>query len=387
MATILDYLDWRGDIPFSVSPVNEVDDFILCKIGTPDLRGIVPQDATYVPLRRAVEVYTATGGETRLGLVASKHTVPVFRRLPETARFGELMLTGYRLSVSEARVEQFSALTLRLPDGRHVVTFRGTDDTLVGWKENFLLAVRSATSAQERAARYLRWAAAAYPGELVLSGHSKGGNLAVYAAAMAPPEIQDRILRICDFDGPGFQESFFENPGFQRVRGKIRTVIPHNALVGTLLFQARELEPAVVRSTVFNNLSGHDGFTWETGPTGFVRCDKLSPSARAFDKAMDKVLTGMSMAEREAFIEEFFGALGSTGAETLTDITEQRLRQAWQMMRSLQQEPGVRRLVIDTLEALTKGYAAERGLSLSRLRVPRRFRRKNWGEDAPKAEP
>ena len=385
MATIPDYLDWRGDIPFSVSPVNEVDDFILCKIGTPDLRGIVPQDASYVPLRRAVEVYTATGGETRLGLVASKQTVPVFRRLPETVRFGELMLTGYRLSIDEERTEQFSALTVRLPDGRHAVTFRGTDDTLVGWKENFLLAVRSATSAQEHAARYLRWAAEVYPGELVLSGHSKGGNLAVYAASMAPPEIQDRIVRICDYDGPGFQESFFRNPGFQRIRGKIRAVIPHNAMVGTLLSQARGLEPAVVRSTVFNNISGHDGFTWEVGPTGFVPAEGLSPSARAFDKAMDQVLTGMTMAEREAFIGEFFGALGSAGAETLTDVTEQRLRQVWQMMRSLQQEPGVRRLVADTLEALIKGYAAERGLSLPRL--PRRFRRKNREEEGPRAEP
>ena len=383
MPTIMEYLDWRGDLPFTAAPLNEVDEFILCKIGTPDLRGIVPHDGTYVPIARAAEVYLATGGELKLGVVASKHTVPVFRRLGDTVRFGDLMLSGYRLTVNETRTEQFSALTVRLPGGQHVVTFRGTDDTLVGWKENFLLTVRDATSAQEHAARYLRWAAETYPGKLILAGHSKGGNLAVYAAAMAPPEIQDRIERVCCFDGPGFFPDFFRQEGFLRIRDKIRCLIPQSAMIGTLLFQGTEQE--IVKSET-RSLPAHDGYTWVASPGGFVRAEELTPAARAYDKAMKEVLTSMTVEQREAFIEEFFGTLSASGAVTLTDVTDRKLREVWQMMRSLQQEPEVRRLLTDMAEAITKGYAAERGLDLTKLRVPglpRRFRKR---ETPPAAE-
>ena len=235
MADIMDYLDWRGDVPFSVSPVNEVDEFILCKIGTPDLSGMVPEDGAYVTVGQAVEAYKAAGGDLKLGIVASEFTVPVFFRLPETERFRDLQLSGYRLKISETRTEQFSALTVRLPDGRHYVTFRGTDDTLVGWKENFQLTGMDAVPAQADALEYLQWAAETYPGELVVGGHSKGANLSVYAASLAPEEIQDRITLVCNYDGPGFMEDFLDNPGYRRILPKIRTLMPENATVGTLL--------------------------------------------------------------------------------------------------------------------------------------------------------
>jgi len=374
MPNIMDYLDWRGDVPFAISPVNEVDDFILCKIGTPDLRGMVPEDATYVTVGQAVDAYRSAGGEMRLGVVASRYTVPVFYRLPETARFSDLMLSGYRLKVSEERTEQFSALTLRLPSGRHYVTFRGTDDTIVGWKENFLLTVLDATSAQRDALRYLLWAAENYAGELVVGGHSKGGNLAMYAAACAPEAVQERISLVFNNDGPGFQESFLQTPGYQRIRHKVRTIVPEKSTVGTLLFQEGEYD--VVRSTASNRLSAHDGFTWETTPTGFVRSEKLVPSARAYDKGMKEILRGMTMEQRVEFIESFFGTLSASGAETLTDVTEQKLRQTLKLVRTLNQEPEVHRLLVEMLETLTKEYVAERGVSLPRLHVPRRFRRK-----------
>ena len=383
MANIMDYLDWRGDIPFDVSPVNEVDEFIICKICTPDLTGVAPEDGSFVTVGQAVEAYKAAGGETDLGVVASKFTVPVFFRLPETVRFRDLQLSGYRLKISETRTEQFSALTVRLPDGRHYVTFRGTDDTLVGWKENFQLSVMDTVPAQADALKYLLWAADTYPGELVVAGHSKGANLSIYAAAMAPEEIQNRITLVCNYDGPGFMEDFLNEPGYRRILPKIRTLMPENATVGTLLFQEDEYE--VVRSLAPNRLLAHDGFTWATTPTGFFRADGLSPSAKAIDRGVNELLREMSRKQRADFIETFFDTLEESGAETLTDVTEQRLLQTLRMVRELNREPEVRQMVMEMIENIVKDYAVEKGAALFGLKIPQPFRRRK-GEDAEKTD-
>ena len=151
MPNILDYLTWRGDVPFSVSPPNEVDNYIHCKIGTLDFTGIVPENELYVPLPQAVEAYFAAGGAEKLGALSSPYIAPMVKRLPETVRFREVMLTGFRQVYDEKKTEQFSALTLRLPGGQHYVTFRGTDDTIVGWKEDCLLTVMDEIPAQRDA--------------------------------------------------------------------------------------------------------------------------------------------------------------------------------------------------------------------------------------------
>ena len=259
MPNILDYLTWRGDVPFSVSPPNEVDNYIHCKIGTLDFTGIVPENELYVPLPQAVEAYFAAGGAEKLGALSSPYIAPMVKRLPETVRFREVMLTGFRQVYDEKKTEQFSALTLRLPGGQHYVTFRGTDDTIVGWKEDCLLTVMDEIPAQRDAVEYLTWAASVYPGKIAVGGHSKGGNLAMYAAAMVPESVQERIGNIYNNDGPGFQEKILQTEGYRRIKPRIKTILSQNAMVGTLLWN--DCDYTVVKSTAAL-LGAHDGFTW-----------------------------------------------------------------------------------------------------------------------------
>ena len=292
------------------------------------------------------------------------------------------MLTGFRQVYDEKKTEQFSALTLRLPGGQHYVTFRGTDDTIVGWKEDCLLTVMDEIPAQRDAVEYLTWAASVYPGKIAVGGHSKGGNLAMYAAAMVPESVQERIGNIYNNDGPGFQEKILQTEGYRRIKPRIKTILSQNAMVGTLLWN--DCDYTVVKSTAAL-LGAHDGFTWETTPTSFVRCENLSPSARAFDRAMEEVLVGMSMAERQEFIEEFFGTLTATGAVTLSDLSARMLRETLRFARAVHQEPSLHKMVNETLEAMAKGYAAERNWSLSRLKLPANpLRRKKTKEEQDK---
>lgn len=351
MAVITDYLAWRGDLSFENSPFNEVDNYIVAKLGTPDLSGIVPEDAREIPLSLALDLYETKYGKKGdyLGRLASPSIMPVIRDAAKSVRFRDLKLSGFRHKYAVEETEQFSALTVTLPDGRHYVSFRGTDDTLIAWKENMLMSVEGTVAAQKDALTYLNWAGEQYPGELIVGGHSKGGNLAVYASAMTLPETQERISAVYSNDGPGFMPGFMQSEGYLRIKPKIKLFLPQHSIVGTLLTQEEHFE--IVRS-VKPGLAAHDGFNWAVLGPRFERCEKLSRSSRVFDESIDSMVEKMSVDERRVFIDDLFEVLGKTGAQTITDLTEQKLRSTLKLAGSLRKAPEVRKFITALIEEL-----------------------------------
>ena len=358
MALISDYLTEKGGIPFSELPFNEVDNYIISKIGSVNFSRLLTEDSTSAPLGEAVPRYFELFGEEGgyLGVLASPAILHVLRRLPELPRYRELELSGYVRRILPAETEQFSALTVTLPGEWSYVSYRGTDDTLLGWKENFLMSV-GPVEAQTDAAAYLSTMAARLPGPLIVGGHSKGGNLAVYASAMASPELQERIRDVYNNDGPGFLPEFYGEEGYRRIRSRIHTLLPQSTLVGTLL--TREKWASIVKSSRAG-AAAHDGFTWEVRDTAFVRCPGLSRSSRAFEETMDRVLATMGQEQRREFIEELFDALAATGADTVTEISEQKLYKALEIAGSFRKGTGTRRFVLEVLRELVKAYTRQR---------------------------
>ena len=357
MAFILDYLKERGEIPFSEVPFNEVDNYVIAKIGSPNFTQVLPEGES-APLGEALKRYFELFGETGgyLGALASPEINAALRLLPELRRYRELLLSGYVRRILPAQTEQFSALTVTLPGVWSYISFRGTDDTLLGWKENFLMSV-GRVEAQADAADYLAEAAARLTEPLMAGGHSKGGNLAVYAAAMASPEIQERITAVYNNDGPGFLPELYREPGYLRIRGKVHTLLPQNTLVGTLL--TREKWAGVVKSSR-SGAAAHDGFTWEVRGNSFVRCPNLSRSSRAFEETMDRVLERMDQEKRREFIEELFDALEATGAATVTEVSEQKLYEALEIAGSFRKGTGTRRFVLQVLREMLRAYTLQR---------------------------
>ena len=348
MANLFDYLDWRGDLSFCIDPVNEADLYLISKIGCPDLTGLVPADETEVALKTVVNGYRAQAEKAAapLGIATSPLVMESFYRLTTVPRFSTLMLSGFRRIDDHENTEQFSALTVRIPDGPRCVTFRGTDDNLFAWKENFHMSVMDTVPAQEDALRYLLWAMNAYEGSFIVCGHSKGGNLAIYAASLLPREMQDRIIGVYDFDGPGFQNGFLKKEGYLRLLPRLHSIVPENSIVGMLLSTGKEPEVAACNSF---GAKAHDGFTWKVLGTGFVRAKGLSLTSSMFNRAMDETLASMSQTEREAFIENLFQIMTSTGAFTLTDLTEMRLKSAVEIVRSLGRDKKVQKFALSML--------------------------------------
>ena len=375
MPNAIDYIDWRGDIPFSFSPFNEVDNLLMCKLVSLDFTGIVPSEGER-SIQEAAQGYFDKFGEEdmRRGVLLAPGAVTMLKKMLKAPRFQELRLRDYVYHVDPAAEKQFSAMTIVLPDETRFIAFRGTDDNIVAWKEDFNMGSLDAVPAQTDAASYLMRAAWRFDGKMRVGGHSKGGNLAVYAAVHNPEELQERIIAVYNNDGPGFRESVRDLPEYQRIAERIHTLVPQYSLVGVLLSHDGDFEIVESNET---GISAHNGYTWEVLGTRFVRCEDFSFRTRVFNDAVHGWADGLDLQQRQELTDAVFGALEATGAKTLTDLTDQKVRKALTAARDLFGDEEQRELFMDSMELLFKEYAAsaKRALPLGKLR-----RRKKAGD-------
>ena len=213
---------------------------------------------------------------------------------------------------------QFAAVTFRIARNLIFVAYRGTDTSFAGWKEDFELALTETIPAQKLAVEYLEEAAERYHGSIIVAGHSKGGNLAVYAAANCPRKVQDRIGLVYSLDGPGFLKSELEREGFQRIQNRISKLVPQWSLFG-LLFE-QECEYRVVESNALG-VEQHDPFTWVLEDDGSLKCcERVRTNAQLLGNKINNWIESLGQEERRRFITGVFSLVESTGARTLGDF-------------------------------------------------------------------
>lgn len=330
-SNILDYIAWRGDLSFEQSPMCEVDGLIFSMLSYVDYDGIVP--STIHGLREAPVLLTVTkrylkskgrGEASSDGLLMSRDMIRLLVKASKCKRFGLTRPLCYANRLSHDEEKQFSAVAFAIPTGEIFVSFRGTDDTLVGWKENFNMSFMYPVPAQKEALIFLEDVASKTAGRLYLGGHSKGGNLAVYAGVKASEATKARIEAIYSNDAPGFALEFIESEAYGQTRERIHTYLPQSSIVGMLL--EHEEDYTVIRSNN-NGLLQHDAFSWEVLGNKFIYLDSISDGSRMIDRKMKQFLSEMTREERERFVDSIFDAIASqTGARTLSDLTGEKLK-------------------------------------------------------------
>lgn len=325
MANILDYLDWRGDLPFTAAPFNEIDNLIFTQLCFLDLDNLVPSDPAGMPVRleHAVDRYFERHPieSTSMGMIVPKDILTLADRARHTARFRDVCLTGFVNLVDEKIEMQFSATTYLPGDGTAFVAFRGTDDTLVGWKEDFNMAFTPIVPAQAQASRYLESVLRALPHSLRLGGHSKGGNLAVYSAIHTDAADRTRILEVYNNDGPGFHRQMLSSEAYSSMQSRIRSIVPESSIVGMLLDHE---EPYRIVKSSAKGLFQHDGFSWELVGDHFTTLRQLSDESRTVDRTIKMWLAGMDNTAREEFVDSMYDLLCATNARTLTELNTDR---------------------------------------------------------------
>lgn len=272
------------------------------------------------------------------------------------ARYRDWTMHDYVNLIDVVREMQFCACTYSLPDGAGYVSFRGTDLTIAGWKEDLNMSFMT-VPAQMEAVEYVERAARGSGGPLLLGGHSKGGNLAVYAGACVDRPTREKIRRVYSFDGPGLDEETLKSEGYAAVSERIESYIPQSSVVGMLLHYHPVYTVVKARST---GILQHDAMTWQVEDGGFVKLDDLDMSGKITDEALHAWLAGMDREERRLLVDTLYRVVDSAQAELVTDLAEDWRDSAGKILEAIRElAPDVKRNVRRMLRSLFSTGASE----------------------------
>lgn len=318
MGIIFDYLDQVAYDSIYDTPFNELDMLILTEI-------------TYLPFDQIVSDQMSPDCTCRLfeaaekvpqdlSMLVTKNRLKLLEKVASSTRFKNIKLMGYVNDIDPDVQKQFAAMIFKIKPDSYVLTFRGTDDSIIGWKEDFHMTYMDQVPAQKTAVNYLRKAMDALPGQFILTGHSKGGNLASYAASQIEPEYQERIQSIYSYDAPGLNHSVITSQGYQTISDKIKRYIPQGSIVGMMLETPKQAQ--IVKSTAIGGLAQHDTFTWQISGQTFVLLDNLNPESLQVDKTLKNWVDSISDDELKDFFDLFFGLILDAGISSINDLTK-----------------------------------------------------------------
>ena len=303
MGNIIDYLNWRGDLTFSQAPFNQIDALLLSSLSYANFGGIVPgpdDPDDEITLAAASDLFFEMHSQEELDADKSfiNWAPTILRGMAGSARFKNAVLKNYIDIVDTMSSLQFSAIEIITDDGVPFISYRGTDDTVVGWKEDFNLSFET-VPAEAVSVTYLNRVQKSTGTPVRIGGHSKGGHLAVCAAALCTRTIRDRIERIYNFDGPGFNRMFIQNGALDKVTSRVRRVIPVSSFIGVLL--VHKVDPRVVKSTAMG-LNQHNPMTWDVIGADFTEAPERGKTSILFESTFNDWIDSIDLRDRESFV-------------------------------------------------------------------------------------
>ena len=346
---MFDYLDWRGDLDFNISPFNPVDNIIFSQLSYLALDGIVPgpEDGDGISIALAVRIFNEKVNSPE-GLVQTsvfREDPDLIRALGASRRFGNCQLFGYVNHIDNTLETQFSALCIHIDDDHCFVVFRGTDSSIVGWKEDFNMSFKEVVPSQLEAVKYLERMAPMLNGRLRVGGHSKGGNLAIYASAFCNSKIQQRIDTIYNNDAPGFHKNVVSSKGYSAIKGRIRSYVPQASIIGMLL--DHNIKYTIIKSSE-NGLMQHSLYTWEVTYNDLVRAEKSTVSSRFINKTIRGWVNNIDIDQREQFIEALYYILKAADVKSVSEFENSWFSSAGRILKSINNLDETKRKIIRT---------------------------------------
>ena len=359
MANMLDYLVWRGDITIHQAGINDIDCFIMSQISYMNFDGVVGDSpaASFgeaeITIKEASKRLFKLREQASEGLLLSDNNdTMLLKGLALSRRFCNMKLAAYVNKCDEEEEKQFSAICIFPGDNTVYISFRGTDDTLVGWKEDLNMSFQSPVPSQIEALEYLKTIAKEFDGKIRLGGHPKGGNLAVYAASFCDLEIQKRIRSVYCFDGPGFINKVLNDSNFGKVEARIHAFVPQSSVVGMLLGHS---VPYTVVESVQTGLYQHDPYSWKVIRNNFICLESISPESRFMDATLEEWIYSMNSEQRREFVEAVYFIIQQTEAKTLLELSVNGLKNAKLIIKTMRNmEPATKKMLQKTFSGLMK---------------------------------
>ena len=253
-------------------------------------------------------------------MLTNKERLQLLDQLSTHKRFKNSKLSNFVNDIDEELQKQFAAMTYRLNLDTYLIVFRGTDDSIIGWKEDFHLTYMKEIPAQKQALEYLEDFFKQHPKQkVIIAGHSKGGNLAVFAASQIQPELQEKISAVYTYDAPGLQAHLTETTGYQDVIPKFHRYVPQGSIIGMML----EIpdKKIVVRSTALGGLAQHDTFSWQVEDKHFVQLEEISSESLQIKDTLKEWVDSVPDEELELYFDLFFGTILESGITSINDLS------------------------------------------------------------------
>ena len=351
MGNIITYVQEKGHLAFDELGFNEVDSLILSELSYLSYEGWVNHpvafDMTIGKLRAAGFPASRPSND-----YSPDRCEQLFQALAGSRRFRDVGVDFFDSEIDPREEKQFAAVTFRLSPRLHYIAYRGTDNTFVGWKEDLNMSFLEDIPAQKSAVAYLERMAERMRSTWILGGHSKGGNLAVYAGMSAPPKLQRDVALIYDHDGPGFLDRVLQRPGFQAIQDRIYKTVPESAVVGLLL--AEHEQYTIVESDA-KAIMQHDPFSWQVENGEFVRAQDTDLLSKTTDRTLNHWLSTMDDGARRTFVDALYGLIQATGATTLPELTENWRGNIPSVYFAIRQmDPEIRKALFETVGGLVR---------------------------------
>lgn len=321
MSHIVSYVKRQKENTFFDVPFNEVDALVLSQFIYLKLDGLIP---TTSEKKEAVYLYEIANNldyeKVFMDERYRKNNTELFEAMVESKRFRRMKMNYFSDITSVLAETQFSAMTVFLEGGPNVVIYRGTDETMIGWKEDFNMIFKEPVTGQSLSAMYLQQVSEQLEGDFIVTGHSKGGNFAIYASMNVEDKIQDRIDRVYSFDSPGFRPEILESVDFNKIKDRIIKYLPHSSIFGMLL-QSKENYQIVECFSI--GVLQHNPYNWQISGNEFKKVDKLGRSSVFLNETYNEWLYGLSDEELQAYSEIWYKIMQDANITTMLQFTKE----------------------------------------------------------------
>ena len=346
MPNIMKYLEWRGDLSLKHDKLNEVDKIILARFSYLPFKEIV------LDKKDTIENISNKMKNLNLEKFIWKADKDFIIKLGETKRYKHLKVTDYTEILDLKAEKQFAAVTVWLPNRLKYISFRGTDMSFVGWKEDFNMSFMKHIPSQKEGVKYLNDVGKKYFGKLIVGGHSKGGNIAVYSATFCEEKVKRKIIEIINADGPGFDESIITSENYLKIIERVNTYIPQSSIIGRLLEHDEDYE--IIYSTQ-KGLMQHDLFSWQIEGIRLKRITKLTDGSQFVNKVVRNWLQNTTPSQRENFVNIIYDLLVTTQVKDFNDFgidTFNKIKAAIKSYKNIEKED--KKEIEDMLKLLFK---------------------------------
>lgn len=351
MTTIKDYAKYYKDISFSEIAFNDVDSMIFTQIVYADFAGIIPKErGRYILFSDAVHLFLkkfSIGDKKTPRFIREVHEL--IDLLKDSKRYSDVKMYHYVKEVDQEK--QFCAFTLRF-SGMVYIAYEGTDTSIIGWKEDFMLTNTFPVPAQRMAISYLNETIGLFDNNICIGGHSKGGNLAMISSMLASTRIKMRIKTIYNFDGPGVRKKEFYSSIYRKMCYKLKMFVPEDSTVGMILLHPSNYQ--VVKSNA-KGLWQHNPFTWECFG-GIFLPGELTRRSASLEKSNLEFIESLDEEERGKIIQVLFSIFEKLGITDTSQIKIPKLNQAITLVREITSiDSDSRKKLVTLFKILIKG--------------------------------